>query len=94
MRRATEAHRRFEAHGVRGRLVLLGFSYGGFVVTGALEHIAERVRHLVYLDAFVLDDGDTADGRRPPRHLHRVCKAFARPWRDLGLSNPEGGRDE
>jgi Alpha/beta hydrolase family len=24
-------------------IVLMGFSYGGFVVTGALEHIAERV---------------------------------------------------
>jgi len=42
--------------------VLLGFSYGGFVVTGALEHIAERVRHLVYLDAFVPHDGDTVSG--------------------------------
>jgi pimeloyl-ACP methyl ester carboxylesterase len=40
-------------------IVLLGYSYGGFVVTGALEHIAERVRHLVYLDAFVPNDGDT-----------------------------------
>jgi pimeloyl-ACP methyl ester carboxylesterase len=40
-------------------IVLLGFSYGGFVVTGALEHIAPRVRHLVYLDAFVPNDGDT-----------------------------------
>jgi pimeloyl-ACP methyl ester carboxylesterase len=43
-------------------IVLLGFSYGGFVVTGALEYIAERVRHLVYLDAFVPDDGDTLAG--------------------------------
>ena len=42
-------------------IVLLGFSYGGFVVTGALEYVAERVRHLVYLDAFVPDDGDTVD---------------------------------
>ena len=42
--------------------VLLGFSYGGFVVTGALEYIAERVRHLVYLDAFVPADGDAVDG--------------------------------
>ena len=40
-------------------IVLVGFSYGGFVVTGALEHIAHRVRHLVYLDAFVPNDGDT-----------------------------------
>ena len=43
------------------QIVLLGFSYGGFVVTGALEHIGDRVRHLVYLDAFVPDDGDTVD---------------------------------
>ena len=28
-------------------IVLLGFSYGGVVVTGSLEHVAERVRHLV-----------------------------------------------
>jgi pimeloyl-ACP methyl ester carboxylesterase len=42
-------------------VVLLGFSYGGFVVTGALEYMAERVRHLVYLDAFVPDHGDTVD---------------------------------
>jgi pimeloyl-ACP methyl ester carboxylesterase len=41
------------------QIVLLGFSYGGFVVTGALEHIAERVAHLVYLDAFVPGDGET-----------------------------------
>jgi pimeloyl-ACP methyl ester carboxylesterase len=40
-------------------ITLVGFSYGGFVVTGAIEHVADRVRHLVYLDAFVPDDGDT-----------------------------------
>jgi pimeloyl-ACP methyl ester carboxylesterase len=43
-------------------IVLLGFSYGGFVVTGALKYIAERVRHLVYLDAFVPGDGDALAG--------------------------------
>jgi pimeloyl-ACP methyl ester carboxylesterase len=43
-------------------IVLLGFSYGGMVVTGALEHIADRVKHLVYLDAFVPSDGQALDG--------------------------------
>ena len=43
-------------------IVLLGYSYGGAVVTGALEHIGDRVRHLVYLDAFVPGDGDTVAG--------------------------------
>src|SRR5216684_3310158 len=42
-------------------IVLLGFSYGGFVVTGALEHIGDRVAHLVYLDAFVPEDGESLD---------------------------------
>ena len=41
-------------------IVLVGFSYGGMVVTGALAHIAERVHDVVYLDAFVPTDGQSA----------------------------------
>jgi pimeloyl-ACP methyl ester carboxylesterase len=40
-------------------IVLLGYSYGGMVVTGALAHVADRVTHLVYLDAFLPRDGDS-----------------------------------
>jgi pimeloyl-ACP methyl ester carboxylesterase len=40
-------------------IVLLGFSYGGVVVVGALEFLAPRVRHLVFLDAFVPGDGQS-----------------------------------
>lgn len=42
-------------------IVLLGYSYGGMVVTGALAHVADRVAHLVYLDAFLPRDGDSVD---------------------------------
>lgn len=42
-------------------IVLVGFSYGGFVITGALEHVGGRVSHLVYLDAFVPADGESLD---------------------------------
>ena len=42
-------------------IVLLGYSYGGMVVTGALEHVADRVSHLVYLDAFKPSDGQSLD---------------------------------
>jgi pimeloyl-ACP methyl ester carboxylesterase len=42
-------------------IVLLGYSYGGMVVTGALEHVADRVAHLVYLDAFKPADGQSLD---------------------------------
>ena len=34
-------------------VVLVGHSYGGFVVTGVAAEAADRIRHLVYLDAFV-----------------------------------------
>jgi pimeloyl-ACP methyl ester carboxylesterase len=50
-------------------VVLLGYSYGGMVVTGSLAHVADRVSHLVYLDAFVPADGQSLDDlagiRRP-----------------------------
>jgi len=45
-------------------IILLGFSYGGMVISGAMQHIGERVKQLVYLDAFVPEDGDSADSLR------------------------------
>jgi pimeloyl-ACP methyl ester carboxylesterase len=42
--------------------VLVGYSYGGFVVTGTLQNIADRIKHLVYLDAFVPKDGQSLYG--------------------------------
>lgn len=38
-------------------VVLLGHSYGGMVITGVAERAPERIRHLVYLDAFVPENG-------------------------------------
>jgi pimeloyl-ACP methyl ester carboxylesterase len=40
-------------------IVLVGFSYGGMVVTGAVDVLCSRLRHVVYLDAFVPADGDS-----------------------------------
>src|SRR5207247_627735 len=60
-------------------IVLLGYSYGGAVVTGALEHIGDRVRHLVYLDAFVPGDGDSVAGLGGAGAGHGVAARGARP---------------
>ena len=38
-------------------IVLVGHSYGGFVVSGVAEQVADRIRAIVLLDAFVPDDG-------------------------------------
>jgi pimeloyl-ACP methyl ester carboxylesterase len=40
----------------------VGYSYGGMVVTGAIDYIADRVQHLVYLDAFLPNDGEALQG--------------------------------
>src|SRR5258706_12477959 len=37
--------------------VLVGHSYGGMVVTAVADPVPERIRSLVYLDAFVPRDG-------------------------------------
>lgn len=38
-------------------VLLLGHSYGGMVITGVADRAPERVARLVYLDAFVPEDG-------------------------------------
>jgi pimeloyl-ACP methyl ester carboxylesterase len=39
--------------------ILVGHSYGGMVATGVADRVPERIRHLVYLDAFVPTDGQS-----------------------------------
>jgi len=38
-------------------VILVGHSYGGMVVTGAADRAHERIQRLVYLDAFVPENG-------------------------------------
>jgi pimeloyl-ACP methyl ester carboxylesterase len=41
------------------RIVLVGISYGGLVITGAAEKIRERIASIVYVDAFIPADGQS-----------------------------------
>jgi pimeloyl-ACP methyl ester carboxylesterase len=40
-------------------VILLGHSYGGMVITGVADRIPERISRLIYLDAFVPNDGES-----------------------------------
>jgi pimeloyl-ACP methyl ester carboxylesterase len=40
-------------------IVLVGHSYGGMVATGVADRARDRIRRLIYLDAFVPDDGQS-----------------------------------
>src|SRR5215469_1007654 len=40
-------------------IILVGHSYGGMIVSGVADRMPERIRHLVYLDAFLPGDGQS-----------------------------------
>src|SRR5512140_3425887 len=40
-------------------VILLGHSYSGMVITGAVDRVPERIAHLVYLDAVLPQDGES-----------------------------------
>lgn len=65
-------------------VILVGHSYGGCVISGVADRIAERLRALVYLDAFVLEDGqslhDTLPSEARQAQLDAVA-AFGEGWR-------------
>ena len=53
-------------------IVLVGHSYGGMVITGAASRLPERIRKLVYLDAFVPEEsGVSIFARTNPDRLAR-----------------------
>lgn len=62
-------------------VVLVGHSYGGMVISGVVEAAPERVAALVYLDAFVPEDGES---------LHDLVPAAQRA-RQLELAATNGG---
>ena len=55
-----------------GEVVLAGQSYGGMVVTGVVDRIPERIRRVVYLDAFVPTDGVSCNALCGPRWTARI----------------------
>jgi pimeloyl-ACP methyl ester carboxylesterase len=65
-------------------VVLTGHSYGGMVITGVMDRIPERIRHVIFLDAAVPDDGMSiwdlfgGNGSRDPS---RIADGFMTvPW--------------
>jgi pimeloyl-ACP methyl ester carboxylesterase len=65
-------------------VVLVGHSYGGMVATGVADRARTRLRHLVYLDAFVPRDGQSlldlvpADVRE---RMHEGARTAGAGWR-------------
>ena len=48
--------------------VLVGHSYAGMVITGVADRIPQRIRRLVYWNAFVPDNGESLLDMIPPHY--------------------------
>ncbi|MBW3654944.1 MAG: alpha/beta fold hydrolase [Gemmatimonadetes bacterium] len=47
-------------------VVLVGHSYGGMVITGVADQVPDRISHLVYLDAYLPEHGESVLGLNAP----------------------------
>jgi pimeloyl-ACP methyl ester carboxylesterase len=57
-------------------IVLVGHSAGGTVISKVVEVIPDRVRRLVYVNAFVLKDGESME-QAVPQHYRQLFKKLA-----------------
>jgi pimeloyl-ACP methyl ester carboxylesterase len=64
-------------------VTLVGHSYAGMIVTGAAEHVGDRIAHLVYVDALVPEHGQSALDilPEPTRNTFRRMAEDGGGWR-------------
>jgi pimeloyl-ACP methyl ester carboxylesterase len=68
-------------------VILVGHSYAGMIITGVAEFAKERLERLVYVDAFVPGDGQSAMQLFPERFqtaFHDQARTEGDGWRLLG----------
>ncbi len=59
-------------------IVLVGHSYGGCVISGVAEAVPDAIRSIVFLDAFIPDNGDAAVDLVPPAVQEVIRAALER----------------
>ena len=65
-------------------VVLCGHSYGGCVISGVADRVPDRIRALVYLDAFVLEAGENLAQHVPElqyKQLLETVSAAGEGWK-------------
>jgi len=72
------------------QVVLCGHSYGGMVITGVADRMAEPIKTLVYLDAFVPENGDSCNGLLPKALAPEVAQQFLESVRGVARKQHSG----
>ncbi len=64
-------------------IYLVGHSYGGMVITGVWDRVRERIKHVIYSDAFVPKDGeavsDLTEGRSTEYYIAQAVDGLLLP---------------
>jgi pimeloyl-ACP methyl ester carboxylesterase len=67
-------------------IILVGHSFGGLAVSGVVDRMPDRIGHLVYLDSFVLEGGQSPFGVLTPDVVAARRKLVAE--QGLGIAIP------
>lgn len=57
-------------------IVLVGHSYGGIIISGVAERLADRISSIVFLDAFLPEDGETLLQKSSPAFVAAINAAI------------------
>lgn len=57
-------------------VVLVGHSYGGIIISGVAERLADRISSIVFLDAFLPEDGETLLQKSSPGFVAAINTAI------------------
>ncbi|MGA8215780.1 MAG: alpha/beta hydrolase [Candidatus Sulfotelmatobacter sp.] len=82
-----------ELSGLAGAVTLAGHSYAGMIISGVAEIKPTQVKRLVFLDAFIPEDGQCVLDLLPPEigvHFRNVAREHGDGWR---LPGGEGQLD-
>ncbi len=69
-------------------VVLVGHSFGGAAISGAADRAADRIRQLVYLDALILDNGQSGLSQLPADVREPRTRAAQRSSAGLTMPAP------
>ena len=64
-------------------VVLVGHSYGGMVITGVVDQVPDRISHLVYLDAYLPEHGESVLSLSSPLRDSTIAS-----WTRFGMIAP------
>jgi pimeloyl-ACP methyl ester carboxylesterase len=71
-------------------IILCGHSYGGMVITGVADRVPDKIKALLYLDAFVPEHGDSLVSLIRTALPAEVWPLFVNGFRDAALANRSG----